>query len=951
MGCDLVGRVVNVGNKCDDIKLGDRVCSVGLAIGGNAKYAILPSSRVFCCPEDIEPRIVACLARNYMAAYQCLHRAGGMKIRPGNKVLIIGGSGSLGQALIQLAVAAGADEVYATGKGSNSKRIIENLGAQALGRKPGEWLPYVKGEMDIVIDSVCTDDFVSSHRALSRTGKLVCVGSTAVSKKSYNWNSGLDPSQRFAVVELASSMPKTSFYDVFSSLEMKRDIFRKDLFRLFHLCRNHEITPKVAFCITLDEVANAHLDLEAGGVDGTIVCLPFGPEGMETSVKETGQDQITVYDDGIELRRSLIGGTLPSLFGKVMKDGTFKLLNKKTEDYDDDLYSMAGGIQRAPSQGGIRRVDSTPFGFQDDMEQSYYRGMGGDEGDDESRVSAYKPKGRKSSRYDDDDGYSRSGRKASSRSGPSSSRRDMRDEDESYYDSPERNHRGGGRGYGGYQDDMRSNSRGPSRNLSARDDDDDVRSVRSRKDKQIFRVRDYDVEDDIQSVRSKSKRGGSRRNITRDMLDEVDDYASVGRSHSRAGHSRTEPMTDIKRTTSILRNSKQGSFSNRPTSRSHHSGSNARHESIGASSRYASSKVAPARPSSRGRRSSSQPIPRARSRSRDPDADRNIERGRARSRSLDSRPRSRSPSIESVYSQDTQGTRGSIKSNGSQISGFIEEFSDAVSVATSVVSSNETEYTEPEVKERLPSSRKKSKPKRVVEEAPKVIVEKRKGGGKGLFSRFRSRSRNRVQEEVVVNSKPKIKQRVVAKPVAKPRSSSRVARDRDERKERQLKEAVVRRDRERKKPKESSRSRHRGGSSGKHTYDDVNDHQSVVSDDMYEEEAVRSVVSLNCASDDSIETNLVEVDPRASSSRRSSARPERPRSALKPPSSRPRSALRPATTGGTSSPRAPSSRPSLSRPSSSRQYKAPPTSRPVRSSSRASTRSSSRRNVYEDDDY
>jgi NADPH:quinone reductase-like Zn-dependent oxidoreductase len=36
MGCDLVGRVINVGDKCEDIKIGDRVCAVGLAIGGNA---------------------------------------------------------------------------------------------------------------------------------------------------------------------------------------------------------------------------------------------------------------------------------------------------------------------------------------------------------------------------------------------------------------------------------------------------------------------------------------------------------------------------------------------------------------------------------------------------------------------------------------------------------------------------------------------------------------------------------------------------------------------------------------------------------------------------------------------------------------------------------------------------------------------------------------------------
>ena len=40
MGCDLVGRVVNVGDRCDDIKLGDRVCAVGLGIGGDRKSVV-----------------------------------------------------------------------------------------------------------------------------------------------------------------------------------------------------------------------------------------------------------------------------------------------------------------------------------------------------------------------------------------------------------------------------------------------------------------------------------------------------------------------------------------------------------------------------------------------------------------------------------------------------------------------------------------------------------------------------------------------------------------------------------------------------------------------------------------------------------------------------------------------------------------------------------------------
>ena len=554
MGCDLVGRVVNVGNKCDDIKVGDRVCAVGLAIGGNAKYAILPSSRAFCCPEDIHPTQVACLARNYMAAYQSLHRAGGVKIRPGNKVLILGGAGALGQALIQLAVAAGADEVYATGKGSNSKRVIENLGAQSLGRKVGEWLPYVKGEMDIVIDSVCEDDFVSSHRALKRNGKLVCVGSTAVAKKTENWNGGLEPKKRFSVVEMASSMSNTSFYDVFSSLELKRDVFRKDLFRLFHLCRTLEITPKVAFCVSLNEVANSHLDLEAGGIDGTIVCLPWGCEGRALSTRETEQDLITEYEDGVQVRESLIGGQMKPLFGKVMKDGTFKILSKDRDvfnDYDDDLYSRAGDAHRPSTQGDLRRVDSTPFGFQDDMDKSYHRGMCNDDNDEDTRVSSYKARNKQHSSHADDN-YSRSGRQPVPRPGTRSNRRETTDDPDDYiYGGKGKNRR---RDTYGDDDDVRSvrssSRRGSSRNAGSRrnemaDDDDDMRCVRSSSRRGSSRNTGSrrnvmaDDDDDMRSVRSSSRRISSRNAGSRRKAvgDDDDDMRSV-RSSSRRRSSR-----------------------------------------------------------------------------------------------------------------------------------------------------------------------------------------------------------------------------------------------------------------------------------------------------------------------------------------------------------------------------------------------------------------------------
>jgi NADPH2:quinone reductase len=864
VGCDLVGRVINVGTRCDDIKVGDRVCAVGLAIGGNAKYAILPSSRVFCCPEDIHPTKVACLARNFMAAYQSLHRAGGSKIRPGQKVLIIGGAGALGQALIQLAIAAGADEVFATGKGSNAKRIIENLGAQALGRKPGEWLPYVKGEMDIVVDSVCVDDFVSSHRALKRGGKLVCVGSTAVAKKSFNWNAGLDPKKRFSVIEMASNMPSTSFYDVFSSLEMKRDIFRKDLFRLFHLVRNHEITPKVAFCVSLNEVANAHLDLEAGGIDGSIICLPFGPEGKQLSSRDSEHDHIKDYEDGVQVRESLLGGQIKSMFGKVMKDGTFKELGKDRDtfnDFDDDMYSRAG--DNYGPQDEIRRVDTAPFGFQDDMDRSFRRGTldkeDDDDDDEEVRTSSYNARS------------NRSGRQPVPRPSTRTHHRGAMDDQDEYIYGQTR--ASGRRDMHGDEYDMHSvrssSRRGSSRNAGSRgnlmvDDDDDMRSARSSPRRGTSRttgsrrnvVAESDV--DMRSVRSRSNvRGGSSRNLGagRGVAENDDDMRSVrSRSNVRGGSSRNlgagrgyvardDPVDDARRVrpASAMRSGSRRNVA--PIDDNGDYGGNIRPSKSrsddpddftlkrtpsilrnGNDSTARPAATSKARSSSKGSR---QPVPRARSRSRDPGADQVLQRGRTRSRSIDSKRDERSPSLDSVYSQGTQKSAATINSEYSRDSAYSV---DNRSLAPSVLSI-ESEYSPPEIREKEKSRRKKGTRARpeVMEKSPSK---------RGIFSRLRSKSKRREETKIAVTARPKLHRRSASKVPPPP-----PAREKDERKE--MHAAHKSRRRKDDRPVESGKR-----SSSKRR--ESSRRRDETRDEYYEEEEVRSIVLLKGASEETM---------------------------------------------------------------------------------------------------
>jgi len=53
--------------------------------------------------------------------------------------------------------------------------------------------------------------------------------------------------------------------------------FREDLERLFEMLATRAVRPRVAECISFDEVPEAHRRLEAGGLDGKLVLCPDTP--------------------------------------------------------------------------------------------------------------------------------------------------------------------------------------------------------------------------------------------------------------------------------------------------------------------------------------------------------------------------------------------------------------------------------------------------------------------------------------------------------------------------------------------------------------------------------------------------------------------------------------------------------------------------------------------------
>jgi len=286
-GMDCVGRVYKCGDlaKKYGIREGDRVGAYHPLLGGNARYVTHHAANLVKIPDDLDAVKVVCLLRNFMVAYQALYRAGGRPIKAGDRVLVTGGNGAVGQAVIQLANLAGASIVFATAERKHRK-MLRILGATQLGIEPEEWLPEVSGDIDIVVDSVCADGYQSARDAVKpKSGKLVCTGTT-----SELWDGpgclGMPMSSVFSMVKANYILSQTTYYDLFSNLENHPETFSEDLEYLTKLLRDGWINPKIKEVVPLLGVTEAHKKIESGGLDGCIVCVPWlGSKHYDTQLQ------------------------------------------------------------------------------------------------------------------------------------------------------------------------------------------------------------------------------------------------------------------------------------------------------------------------------------------------------------------------------------------------------------------------------------------------------------------------------------------------------------------------------------------------------------------------------------------------------------------------------------------------------------------------------------------
>ena len=129
-------------------------------------------------------------------------------------------------ALIELARWAGADNIYTTASEKFHSRLQFGLKAVCLPSDPAKWLPMVQGKMDVVIDSICKDGYVSPRKALNENGKLVCIGLTNILYSNEKSVFGMPAAAIWASTKAKLFMSQTTTYEIWESFQDNPEKFK-----------------------------------------------------------------------------------------------------------------------------------------------------------------------------------------------------------------------------------------------------------------------------------------------------------------------------------------------------------------------------------------------------------------------------------------------------------------------------------------------------------------------------------------------------------------------------------------------------------------------------------------------------------------------------------------------------------------------------------------------------
>ncbi len=265
IGLEAAGVIKEVGSKVKDFSVGDSVAYAGAPLGAYSSKRNYSTKNLVKIPNEINFDIAATLMTKGLTAYYLMYKT--YPVSSNETILFHAAAGGVGQVFCQWAKSlgckiigtVGSDEKISIAK-KNGCDFVINYSKDDFSKKV---LELTKGRgVPVVFDGVGKDTFHKSIECLKTRGMMVSFGNSSGSLENIDVKKSIQPKG------LYFTRPAMMHY------LNSRDELNEAAEKLFEWVKLGKIKINIFKKYRLDEVVQAHKDLEARKIIGPAIIIP-----------------------------------------------------------------------------------------------------------------------------------------------------------------------------------------------------------------------------------------------------------------------------------------------------------------------------------------------------------------------------------------------------------------------------------------------------------------------------------------------------------------------------------------------------------------------------------------------------------------------------------------------------------------------------------------------------
>ena len=265
LGMEASGVIKEVGPNVSEFSVGDKIAYASVPLGAYSSHRLFKTKSLVKVPNEVDLTLAATLMTKGLTAFYLLYKT--YPVSPGETILFHAAAGGVGQIFCQWAKSlgckvigtVGSDEKISLAKKNGCDEVInyskEDFSKKVLELTNGKGIP-------VVYDGVGKSTFEKSVKCLKERGTMISFGNASGPLEPINVPKTLQPKGLFFVrpsmgqyLQTREELEEASkvLFEKISSGKVKVEIFKK---------------------YKLDEVKQAHIDLESRKIVGPAVIIP-----------------------------------------------------------------------------------------------------------------------------------------------------------------------------------------------------------------------------------------------------------------------------------------------------------------------------------------------------------------------------------------------------------------------------------------------------------------------------------------------------------------------------------------------------------------------------------------------------------------------------------------------------------------------------------------------------